>query len=335
VRLSSLSLFSLFVSVFLCFLFVPATGIAQHTTSPPPPPPPPAPHVSTPAAHVAAPAPSVSHSAPASHVASAPAPASHVSSSSANTSKSGRTETSAQGSDAVVPDEKLSSQEKATSAPRLGEDPAANDEKAKNAKSDSPQETCEGDACKNKDTEHSDADLRRIICPDGSCKEKEKNPQPTPEPAPPESELHHLPCPAGQTPTAGGCAAAVPAQTAECPPGTVRSANGCERTPANCPPGKIWNGLTCVLMTKCPPGQISNGNFCHAECSTVNNRAQGMIPEIRSARRERDDACGQDPTGTACAQANGHYQVMLSEYQNLLGGAPTECRTTLPDPSSL
>jgi len=88
-------------------------------------------------------------------------------------------------------------------------------------------------------------------------------------------------------------------------------------------------------MQQCPPGQVSIGGVCRTDCSVVGSRAQAMIPELRSARQNRDEACRQDASGMACAQAGGDYQALLSQYEALLAGAPAECRRTLPDGNSI
>jgi len=71
------------------------------------------------------------------------------------------------------------------------------------------------------------------------------------------------------------------------------------------------------------------------DCTMTNARADAMIPDVQSARRDRDDACQQGLATTQCQQADGHYQNVLAEYRMLWVAAPAECRAPLPVPDTL
>jgi hypothetical protein len=83
------------------------------------------------------------------------------------------------------------------------------------------------------------------------------------------------------------------------------------------------------------PGQGRVGASCQTDCTTATASAQNVIVELRSARLQKDDACVQNPTGQECQAAEAHYYLMLNEYRNFLGGVPTECQTSLPDPIAI
>jgi hypothetical protein len=71
------------------------------------------------------------------------------------------------------------------------------------------------------------------------------------------------------------------------------------------------------------------------DCAIPTASAQNVIVQLRSARLSKNDICLQNPTGKECQEAEAHYDLMLNEYRNLLGGVPTECRTELPDPIAI
>lgn len=293
-------LFGLSLAAFLLF---PWFALGQHTTSTPPPPPPPHTAPSPPSPpHVSAP--------PAPHIA-APSPTpSHVSSPPAAHS-GGRA------SDRINPDHKITSDPKIASAPRVGED--------------SPE------ASKKKTEEKPDPDLRRRVCVEGNCKVEKKEPDPEPDLRRRVCVDGKCSCPAGETESKGGCVPApapAPApsrqQAAACKPGKA----GCPETA--CLAGQTWNGVACApAANQCAAGQVWNGTSCLANCSIVTTEAQGLITELRSAHQKRDDACRQDPGALACTEATNRYATILSEYQNLLGGVAPECRTQVPDPSTI
>jgi hypothetical protein len=297
-RLSSLSL----AVVLVCSSIVPA----QHTTSTPPPSPPPPPAVHTAPSAPSAPThistPSIPHTASASS--SAPshtsgAPAAHI-----TQPESGR----------IVPDHKISSDEKIASAPRIGEEPRKEIEK------------------KGKDEEKPEPDLRRRVCIEGECKVAAKEPAPNPDLRRRVCVDGKCACAPGETNSKGVCTSVAVTQQAACEPGSAT----CVNSASACPTGQVWNGTTCILAAnRCTAGQIWDGTSCHADCAVANAQAQNRIVELRSARQNRDEACRQDPSGTACQQADSQYQMAIAEYENLLGGVASECRGQLPDPYSL
>jgi len=71
------------------------------------------------------------------------------------------------------------------------------------------------------------------------------------------------------------------------------------------------------------------------DCSITNAQAYAMIPEVQSARRERDDACQQGLATTERQMAEGHYQNTLAGYRMLWAGVGAECRGALPVPDTL
>ena len=227
-RLSSLS----GLAVLLLSSFV----LAQHHDAggAPSAPPPSAPsHVSSPAPAPtpaptltpnAAPAPSSTHSSapssapsspasirtPESHVAPSPT-SSGVSNSATRDVNSANPEAPKRDIDRVIPDRKISGENRIVGAPRIGENP--------------PENTGE-----RKPTE---SDLRKHICIDGPCKE------PAPRPVTPESDLRkHIclngpcTCPAGQAATKNGCVANI--------------VNNVPEVPNACQPGFYWSGFNCV-----------------------------------------------------------------------------------------
>ncbi len=133
------------------------------------------------------------------------------------------------------------------------------------------------------------------------------------------------PCPAGTaTGKAGGCT------------GTAAPTASARRIPQACPAGEAWNGAVCVPTgIRCQPGQISIGASCQADCATINGQSGSLILELRSARQQRDEACQQASQSTQCQQAEMSYSAALQRYQMLLAGAPTQCRSGLPDPISI
>jgi hypothetical protein len=180
--------------------------------------------------------------------------------------------------------------------------------------------------------------LRHRICENGRCKEPAPKPQPQPQP---ESDLRvpicvkgRCPCPAGQTASKGGCITPVN-PVPPCQPGSMRNGVNCVAN-SSCPAGQVWNGASCVVSSpQCPLGQVWNGGFCQVDCSIVNANTASAILQVRSARRQRDDECRQDPSGTLCQQLDGQYQSALAEYRSLWAAAPPECRSTLPMPDTL
>lgn len=256
---------------------------------------------SSPPSPPSAPPPSASfpsHSAPV--VNSSPAaPSRSVDSNSARTAPVSHTPDS--NSERVMPAERVSDEGKIVPSARIGERPVEKPVEKKEGEEKSAESNlkrpCHGEDCKEplKKPEHVVSDLQRPGCIKEPC-----------------------PCPRGQVAGKRGCT--TPAEPV---------------VNTQCSVGFSWSGSACVASESCAPGQIRRGADCEADCSAANAMAQSMIPQVRSARRERDDACRQDPSGTSCSIQNGRYQGTLGEYQNLWASSPVECRATLPVPDTL
>jgi hypothetical protein len=185
-----------------------------------------------------------------------------------------------------------------------------------------------------------ESDLRHHVCAGGKCPDVASEAQ---RPQPPRDDLRHCitaecKCPQGQSPGKGGCVAnpiSPPMTKSEaCSAGTTWNGLSCIATNEICPAGQSWNGQSCSIVS-CPAGKILRGGACMEDCSITNAQAYPRIPEVQSARRDRDDACRQDPGTAQCQQADGHYQSVLAEYRMLWAAAPTECRAPLPVPDTL
>ena len=177
---------------------------------------------------------------------------------------------------------------------------------------------CEGKPCESVSKPVStQPDLRHRVCLNGNCG-----------------------CPDGQVESKKGCvplatAKALPTQRVkQCQPGEVLNGSACVPS-TTCQPGQSWNGASCVPSTTCQPGQIRTGAACHSDCSIVNAEAGSWIPQVRSARQDRDEACRQDPSGMQCQQLSGHYTVTLEQYRSIWAGAPVDCQITLPVPDTI
>jgi len=210
--------------------------------------------------------------------------------------------------DRVAPTPRVSEPEagRVTAAPKI-----SGDEKISSAP-----RIGENTAGKDRDAKRSEPDLRHRVCEGAECKVHPPSPEPT------ETNLRHRVCPDGHC---------------ECPPGQTAGKAGCvvSQPSDQCLPGQAWNGASCAALTACPAGQVRIGASCEADCASVNGMTANLIMELRSARRQRDEACQQDPSSASCQQLDGHYHVTLSEYQNAWAGAPVNCRATLPVPDSL
>lgn len=291
-------------------------SFAQHSaaTSPAPSPAPAAaPSPATHSAPAAAPsaassAPSVSHTSMPSAPASASMPVSHsapvvnsspaMSNSRSVESNAVRTAPAAHAPEPerVRPSQKISDEGRVVPALRIGEKPP------ERAPEKNPPES----------------NLRRPICQGENCKEPVKRPEP------PESDLRrpvclngHCPCTQQQAAGKEGCATAVV-------------------TPdTSCAPGSSWNGSSCIESSVCPAGQVRRGASCEPDCSMVTALAQSRVPDVRSARQRRDEACRQNPSGTDCAESDGRYQATLNEYRNIWASAPIGCQSMLPLPDTL
>jgi hypothetical protein len=159
------------------------------------------------------------------------------------------------------------------------------------------------------DAKRADPEFRRHICESGPC------PQPL-KSAPAEADLRRRPCPPGQTMGKGGCVANTNPES-------------------SCTPGMTWNGGACIADNACPAGQVRMGASCQSDCSGLNARAQSLIPQVRSARQQRDEACQQGQSSPLCQEAEGRYATITGEYRTSLGGAPAECLASLPLPETI
>jgi hypothetical protein len=179
--------------------------------------------------------------------------------------------------------------------------------------------------------EEPDSHLR--TCDGAPCKAEVREEHPKPDHKHPRCHHGECSCPPGQSASKGGCIATVSSNQDVCGTGAAWNGSACAPE-THCPAGEVWNGAACAPRP-CAPGQIRNGTICENDCAGVTARAQSMIAEVRRARRERDEACGQDPSSDLCMQLDGHYQTVLAEYRNLVASASAECRGSLPDPDSL
>lgn len=186
-----------------------------------------------------------------------------------------------------------------------------------------------------------ESDLRHRICAEGKCPDPASEVQ---NAKPPQDDaLRHCltaecKCPPGQSPGKGGCVANPTnppvAKNGTCSAGTAWNGSSCVATNEICPAGQNWDGAGCSIAS-CPAGKILRGGTCMEDCTMTNARAYPMIPDVQSARRDRDDACRQGLATTQCQQAEGHYQNVLAEYRMLWTSAPVECRAPLPVPDTL
>jgi hypothetical protein len=345
-RLSSLSA--------VIFFLASSVAFAQHsnTTSSAPAPSPapssapsPAPsHVSTPASSPApsfsttssAPAshssfPSAPASVPQSHVAPAPSTSPNPSASpthtmaptqsenrSASTTPASRIQESVPAR--VVPQEKIPSESRIVSAPRIGQHPIE-DEKDKRKEPDLRRRACEGKDCINTQEKMvpPNPDLRHHVCLTGPCT-----------------------CAPGQTWGRNGCSGSgtvVPnneynTETA-CGAGMIWNGNSCM---ADCPAGQVWNGVNCLPTARCSAGEVWDGTHCVdpvAACAGYEGRAASLITELRTLKTEVQDACSQNPSGQQCADLQQQQQSDMNQYMALWNEAPTACHSRLPDPGSL
>lgn len=320
-RLSTVSL--------LCVLLLCSIAFAQHHDSSPPPSAPAATPAPSPAPSFSPPpapsAPSISHSepsapapvsAPAIHSAPEPSPSPNPMHSSITSSDT--TSSSARS----APESKTQSD-------------AAKDESAKTPaanKITSEDTTVETPAMK----KPAESDIRRPVCIGGKCpvfSEVQSS-------QPPQDDLRRCTlckCPPGQSQGKGGCVANPTnpvTKTETCSAGSSWNGSSCVPSNEICPAGQAWDGARCTLVS-CPAGRILRGGACMEDCGLTNARADGLIPNVRSARQDRDDACRQGLGTTQCQQADSQYQSVLAEYRMLWTVAPTECRAPLPVPDML
>ncbi|SRR5579871_465029 len=181
-----------------------------------------------------------------------------------------------------------------------------------------------------------ESDIRHPVCFGGKCSvaSEVQNAQPA------QDDLRHCilcKCPPGQSQGKGGCVANPtnpPTRSENCSAGTSWNGSSCVPTNEICPTGQSWNGGRCTVAS-CPAGKILRGGTCMEDCSLTDSRADGLIPNVRNARQNRDDACRQGLGTIQCQQADSLYQSILAEYRMLWAAAPLACRAPLPVPDTL
>ncbi len=71
------------------------------------------------------------------------------------------------------------------------------------------------------------------------------------------------------------------------------------------------------------------------QCAMFSSRADLLVLDARSIRRDKDAACNQDPYGQECLRLTQRHGAAVLLYEMSLNEAPVKCRTMLPDPISL
>ena len=182
-----------------------------------------------------------------------------------------------------------------------------------------------------------ESDLRHPVCVGGKCPDLPSQVQNT---RPAQDNLRHCiacKCPPGQS-GKGECVGnptnPQPTKPQTCSAGSAWNGSACVSPNEICPAGQSWNGANCTIAS-CPAGKILRGGACLEDCSMTNAQAYAMIPEVQSARRDRDDACQQGLATSQCQLAEGHYQNTLARYRMLWAGVAAECRAPLPVPDTL
>jgi hypothetical protein len=164
----------------------------------------------------------------------------------------------ASGGERVIPDNKITAEDKIAPAARIGE---TSPEKERVAKPGDP-------------------DLRRRICEGSACKE------PAPKPEPPESDLRHricpggvCRCPAGETAGKTGCTPAAQNQQAfQCPAGSWWNGGACIASPREC---ASFTGRAELLLNELRSLDAEVRNACSNDPSST---------ECRDAKIRRDEA---------------------------------------------
>jgi hypothetical protein len=296
-------------------LLLSSVSFAQHSAPSAPPPPPPTPPASAPS-----PAPSFTPSAPPapapppeSHTSapSSPAPSSAPAAAHIDIPSAGSTanpspaasDVRTTDSNRIVPESKITGDEKIQSAPRIGED--SPDVPAK-------------DKSTNDKAAKATPDLRRHICGDKPCE------APEPKPVETNDDLRSRPClkepcscPSGEQFSHGKCVATV-VQNVQCQPGEV--ANGTSCIAQSCPPNETWNGMRCVQSLD--------------QCAAIDGQAANLIAQLRSLGTNTQQDCGEDPAAQGCDNARQH-DTFLQQYRALWNSASPICRSRLPVPDSL
>jgi hypothetical protein len=305
---------SLVVAITLLFA---SSVFAQHsTTSSTPPIPPPAPVAAPAPAPVATPAPppapvsSPTHTSAPSSPAPVSIPSSHATPAPAPTPNAPSSHVSISSSDSGVdkaaspPRSSTSGESRIVGSPRVGEatstEAASTKEKPKAPESDLRRRICPDGSCKDPKPEPTDGDLRRRICTNGKCEE----------------------CPPGQSPGKNGACSAAPAVA---------------KTVSSCQPNESWNGSACAPMNRCQAGETWNGVECvnPTLCASFSSRAEMLAVEARGIRNEMERACSLNSQSQDCIRLTQNHDGAVQRYRMLLTEAPVSCRTTLPDPISL
>ena len=307
-RLSSLS--------FPAVLLLSSLVFAQHSGSAPAAPSPsPAPGVSS-----SAPSVGVSHTSAPSTPANANLPESRVSPSSGSTvsrglisspteSRSGLTATTStheprSDPGRLIPDPKVPGESKIVSAPRIGQDSPDKGPEMKPGPPELRRRICDNGLCKDKENEWKakppGSDLRRRVCLNGPCS-----------------------CPPGQTASKGGCAVNPPVvePLVQCQAGEFANGTMCTPSNINCPPVEVWDGVRCVAAAN--------------ECASIDGRAAILVSELRALKAQVQDVCGQNPSGQDCEDLTLRQREALQRYQMLLIEAGPTCQATLEAPGSL
>jgi hypothetical protein len=121
-----------------------------------------------------------------------------------------------------------------------------------------------------------------------------------------------------------------------CPPGESRNGKGvCVAVVASnqCQPGESWN-VGASGATACQPGTFWNGVSCvdyGGRCGS----AELVAAELRGLKGQMQAACSSNSSAQQCSDLKQRHEEALSRYRMFLNGAPTACRTMLPDPLSL
>jgi hypothetical protein len=186
----------------------------------------------------------------------------------------------------LTSDRKISGEAKIVSAPRVGQNLLEKEPEIKPGPPELRRRMCENGPCKEKETEWKAdpprTDLRRRICPTGPC-----------------------PCPSGQTAGKGGCIAHPPvAQPFD-----------------QCQPGERWSGVSCAASA--------------AECSSIDGRAAMLVSELRGLKAQIQHVCGQNPAAQDCEDLKQRQSEGLQRYRMLLAEAGPTCQGTMMDIGSL
>jgi hypothetical protein len=200
-------------------------------------------------------------------------------------------------------DQKMADDEGKTGAsPRIGDDSFAKDGGSKIAEARLHRQICPEGTCDEADMKTAEADLRHAVCKEGDCGK----------------------CASGESEGKDGKCVA----TAAMP----RSQNQCTSN-------ETWNGVACVASThQCKPNERWDGAACvagTAQCITIESQAATPANEVRSTKTKMQEECLRAPGGLTCEMLKQSYDMSVTEYRALLGGAPPACSAVLLDPLAL